>query len=94
VLLDTHAFLWFVLNDPRLSSRARTLICVFLQRELALNKINLLDISVAHTALTATLPFHHKDPFARMLVAQAMTEQIPLVSQDARLDAYAITRFW
>jgi PIN domain nuclease of toxin-antitoxin system len=37
---------------------------------------------------------HHKDPFDRLLVAQANVEQIPLVSADTQLDAYGITRIW
>lgn len=42
----------------------------------------------------ATLPFHHKDPFDRMIVAQALAEGIPIVSADAQLDVYGITRIW
>jgi PIN domain nuclease of toxin-antitoxin system len=41
-----------------------------------------------------TLPFHHRDPFDRLLVAQAMVEQIPIVSGDSALDAYSVTRLW
>jgi PIN domain nuclease of toxin-antitoxin system len=43
--------------------------------------------------LTA-LPFHHKDPFDRLLVAQAAVENIPIISNDATLDAYGIVRLW
>jgi PIN domain nuclease of toxin-antitoxin system len=45
------------------------------------------------TPLT-TMPFHHRDPFDRLLVAQAMVEQIPIVSSDSTFNAYAITRLW
>jgi PIN domain nuclease of toxin-antitoxin system len=41
-----------------------------------------------------TLPFHHKDPFDRLLVAQAMVEDIAIVSNDVVLDTYAIKRLW
>jgi PIN domain nuclease of toxin-antitoxin system len=41
-----------------------------------------------------SLPLHHKDPFDRMLVAQAIVEGIPVVSSDAVLDLYGITRIW
>jgi PIN domain nuclease of toxin-antitoxin system len=47
-----------------------------------------------HTARLIGLPFHHKDPFDRLLVAQALTEQVPIVSADVQLDAYGITRIW
>jgi PIN domain nuclease of toxin-antitoxin system len=41
-----------------------------------------------------TLPFHHRDPFDRLLVAQALVEQIPIVSSDSSFDAYAVQRLW
>jgi PIN domain nuclease of toxin-antitoxin system len=41
-----------------------------------------------------SLPLHHKDPFDRLLVAQAIVEGIPLISIDAALDPYLITRLW
>jgi PIN domain nuclease of toxin-antitoxin system len=40
------------------------------------------------------LPFHHRDPFDRLLVAQAMVEQIPIVSADTAFDAYGVRRLW
>lgn len=54
----------------------------------------LLPISLEHSAATIGLPFHHKDPFDRLLVAQALAEGIPLVSRDAAFDAYGVTRIW
>ena len=49
---------------------------------------------MAHTATVATLPFHHRDPFDRMLIAQAIIEGLPLLSTDPALDAYPIARVW
>jgi PIN domain nuclease of toxin-antitoxin system len=40
------------------------------------------------------MPFHHKDPFDRLLVAQALAEKIPIVSADSALDDYGVTRLW
>jgi PIN domain nuclease of toxin-antitoxin system len=40
------------------------------------------------------MPFHHKDPFDRMLIAQASYEGIPIVSADEQFDAYRIKRIW
>ena len=54
----------------------------------------ILPILPTHTARLIGLPFHHKDPFDRLLVAQALTEQVPIVSADVQLDAYGITRIW
>lgn len=55
-----------------------------------------LPIEPKHTARVSTLPFPpgHKDPFDRLLVAQALVEAIPIVSNDAALDAYGVTRLW
>lgn len=124
--MDTHAFLWFILDDPKLSERAKALIAdghnvveispasyweiaikislgkyelpesfrIFIERELAGNNFRILPIEPRHTAGLIDLPFHHRDPFDRLLVAQAMAEQIPLVSADPALDAYPVTRLW
>jgi len=46
------------------------------------------------TANLLDLPFHHRDPFDRLLIAQSMAEGIPLVSADATFDAYPIRRMW
>jgi PIN domain nuclease of toxin-antitoxin system len=54
----------------------------------------ILPIDPGHTAKIITLPFHHKDPFDRLLVAQALTEGIPVISNDPVLDAYGIQRLW
>jgi len=66
----------------------------FMHREIARNHFDLLHVSVDHAAAVSVLPFHHPDPFDRMLIAQAMVEQIPIVSGDRAFDAYPITRFW
>ncbi|MCC5664392.1 type II toxin-antitoxin system VapC family toxin [Nostoc sp. CHAB 5784] len=58
------------------------------------NEFEILPIKVAHAAAIVTLPFHHKDPFDRLLVAQALTEKILIISADAVLDNYAVTRYW
>lgn len=55
---------------------------------------HLLPISLEHAARVATLPMHHRDPFDRLLVAQALTENMPLLSADAVLDAYSVVRYW
>lgn len=54
----------------------------------------LLPITVEYADAQAHLPPHHRDPFDRLLVAQARVEQFPIVSHDAALDAYGVTRIW
>jgi len=56
--------------------------------------LTILPNSVEYANVQTELPFHHKDPFDRLLVAQALYEQIPIVSIDPQLDAYGVTRIW
>lgn len=56
--------------------------------------VRLLDIGVEHAVLVEMLPFHHRDPFDRMLVAQSKHEGAHIISGDAQLDAYAVKRVW
>jgi PIN domain nuclease of toxin-antitoxin system len=56
--------------------------------------LRLFDLTCGQAYLVERLPFHHRDPFDRILVAQAMHEGMRLVSRDAQLDAYPVTRIW
>ena len=66
----------------------------FIHQHMVRNNFELLQITDEHLAMLVALPFHHKDPFDRLLIAQALYEQIPLVSVDPQLDAYSVTRIW
>jgi PIN domain nuclease of toxin-antitoxin system len=125
LLLDTHAFLWFIEDNPRLSVEAKALLesdvellisaaslweiaikaslgkltlaqpyDTFIPQQLEQNMIEILPIELAHLAIVSALPFYHRDPFDRLLIAQAMAERLPLVSADAAFDAYAVERRW
>jgi PIN domain nuclease of toxin-antitoxin system len=54
----------------------------------------LLGISTLHAIRVAALPWHHRDPFDRMLVAQALENDLTLLSADAAFDAYGVRRVW
>ncbi len=56
--------------------------------------ITVLPITVEHCHVQATLPHHHRDPFDRLLVAQAQVESVPVVSGDVVFDQYGIMRVW
>jgi PIN domain nuclease of toxin-antitoxin system len=56
--------------------------------------LRLLDVTADHAYVIERLPFHHRDPFDRLLVAQTIHEGMHLVSRDAVLDAYPVTRIW
>lgn len=125
-LLDTHALLWFVLGDARMSATATSCIVDstttklvspasyweiaikislgkyslaepyvdFMRHAVEGNGFEILPIDYRHTAALIDLPMHHRDPFDRLLVAQALVENIPLLSNDPALGAYAVTRIW
>ena len=65
-----------------------------LARELPRNGFGLLDIRLSHATHVETLPMHHKDPFDRLLAAQAIVEDIPIISADEIIDEYGVTRLW
>lgn len=126
LLLDTHAFLWFVTDDPQLSATARALIVdptndilvspasyweiaikvslgkhpltvpfeQFFTQGIDGNDFSILPIEVRHAAILCSLPMHHKDPFDRMIASQALAEQLSVVSVDAAIDLYGVTRLW
>jgi len=56
--------------------------------------LTLLPISFDDTVRVISLPFYHRDPFDRILVAQAINLNCPLVSRDSILDAYSVQRSW
>ena len=62
--------------------------------EIESSDITLLPISFVDTVQVRKLPLHHRDPFDRMLVAQAINHSLIIVSQDIQLDAYSIKRLW
>ncbi len=66
----------------------------FIEKQCWLLALRPLAITREHTLRVASLPLHHRDPFDRLLVAQALIEGVPLISNDYALDAYGITRIW
>jgi PIN domain nuclease of toxin-antitoxin system len=126
LLLDTHTFLWFIDDDPRLSMAAkarigepatRVLVSVVSLWEiviklgtgklsldrpieelwpesLAVNDFEELDVTAQDVLAVASLPLHHRDPFDRLLVAQAITRQLQVVGADPAFDAYPVLRLW
>lgn len=125
VLLDTHAFLWFVADDERLPPRARQAIVAaeqaflsvascwelaikvsigkltlsssvdrFLPEQLAVNHFELLHIDLADAARVGSLPWHHRDPFDRLLAAQALHGKLAIVSADPVFRKYGVKRVW
>jgi PIN domain nuclease of toxin-antitoxin system len=126
-LLDTHALLWMLYGDKRLSQKAQTHINGRLPLfystvsfwEIALKRagsgfdfeieddwdvlipnalkeadVLRLDLEAADCRNMEELPIHHRDPFDRMLIAQAKRRKLGILSKDKVLDAYKISRIW
>jgi PIN domain nuclease of toxin-antitoxin system len=66
----------------------------FLARGVQGNSFQTVAITIPHVVRVARLPHHHRDPFDRMLVAQAMEESLDVVSADPALDAYGVRSVW
>lgn len=64
------------------------------QEQITLNKYYVLDVGLAHSFQVQSLPFFHKDPFDRTLIAQAIVEGLPVLGKDAIFDAYEVNRVW
>ena len=58
------------------------------------NFINILPIELNHLSQIIELPFHHRDPFDRLIIAQGMTEGIPVISSDASFQMYPVEVIW
>lgn len=126
LLLDTHAFLWWITDDARLSDRARRSIAdqrnvVFfsaasgweivvkaglgrltlrqdperlIPEQVAANAFEVLPVHLHHALRIHSLPPLHRDPFDRVLVAQALSEQMALVSGDPQIAQYPVDVVW
>jgi len=125
-LLDTHVFLWWITDDPRLSPRVREIIADganelylsaasgweiaikaklgrlrlpddperFILKHLELNAIKTLPVQMIHALHVYKLPEHHRDPFDRLLIAQAQLEKVPILTADPQISRYEVEVIW
>ena len=126
LLLDTHAFLWFIAGNTKLRQKCRALIedednekvvsiasileiaiktslgklslerpfADIIPQQLHENDFKLHPLTLAHAIRLAELPYHHRDPFDRMIIAQSLADGLPVISNDEAFDAYGIKRIW
>lgn len=66
----------------------------FVQHAIFDNGFTILPIEPRHAAELVALPFHHRDPFDRMIVAQSIVENTAVLSADGALDQYPVRRIW
>ena len=125
-LLDTHTFLWWIDNDPQLSTRAHQIIGdgtnelffspvsgweiaiktqlgkltlpanleQFIAEQLSLNHFTPLPVQISHALGVYRLPLLHRDPFDRLLVAQARLEDLPILTVDPLIGQYEVQTIW
>lgn len=65
-----------------------------IDEEMLADRFQLLPITVDHIKSVFGLPLHHRDPFDRLLIAQSLTEDLPIISSDSVFDRYPIDRLW
>jgi PIN domain nuclease of toxin-antitoxin system len=122
LILDTHAALWWLSDDPRLGAEATrqigddtnlVLLSAAVMWEVAIKRslgrldvpdgfaptllgagVQPLAVTVDHAAAVEGLPWHHRDPFDRLLVAQTIVEGATLVSRDEPLRHYGVPVIW
>ena len=126
VLLDTHALLWYLSSDSRLSDKAiavlgdhktEAFVSIATLWELVIkislgkielaapfeelfpsqleeNGFELLPVEIQHLRRLSELPFHHRDPFDRLLIAQAIEESLVILSVDEAFEAYPVAIAW
>ncbi|MFN8374122.1 MAG: type II toxin-antitoxin system VapC family toxin [Anaerolineae bacterium] len=66
----------------------------FIAEQLEQNHISLYPILLSHANLVTKMPFHHRDPFDRLIIAQSLTDQIPIIGRDDIYDQYGVQRHW
>ncbi|MFK7924928.1 MAG: type II toxin-antitoxin system VapC family toxin [Bacteroidia bacterium] len=123
--MDTHTLLWFIENDSKLSSSAKSIIVTYpspiyvsvvslweitikvnigklkisdsidtLLQFLNDQEIEVLPISSRHLSAYINLPLHHRDPFDRMIIVQALEGRLTVLGTDEAFDLYAVNREW
>lgn len=80
-------------NNPQTNGRPKALD-EFVNREVINNDISILPISTQHAQTVTKLPFHHKDPFDRLLIAQARTEGMTILSKDDQFGDDGVAQIW
>ena len=66
----------------------------YIPEQILLNGFTRLEIGFRHIAGAAVLPWRHRDPFDRLLIAQAIEEDLPVVSRDSIFERYEVRRIW
>jgi len=66
----------------------------YIQEKIKLEDFKLLDLKLSHLKIISQLHFYHNDPFDRLLIAQAIVENVSIISQDSMFNSYPIHIIW
>lgn len=126
LLVDSHALIWSILNDHRLSPRAKRIFregtdelsvsivslwelsikiaigklrtigssVAYLRDECEEYGIQIIPLSTSHILRAEALPLHHRDPFDRLLIGQALEEGLSILTNDAQFRSYPVKVVW
>ena len=67
---------------------------LIIPRQIEQNSIDLMPIAMQDMSRLVDLPFHHRDPFDRLIIVQAMTRNVPVIGNDAEFDKYPVDLVW
>jgi len=85
----SHVSLWEIQIKHQLGKlQLETDLKALIEAQQQTNALELLEIKPEHIYALASLPSHHRDPFDRMLISQAMAEQMPLITIDKKIALY------
>jgi len=126
VQVDTHTFIWALLDDHRLTTKAKAILrseehelvfslvslweiaikiktgklntigssVAYIRDEMNTYSMELLPIRYEHILHLEALPHHHSDPFDRLLIAQALSEGLPILTADRAFRQYGVKTIW
>jgi len=126
VLIDTHTFIWALLHDHRLTTKAKATLrseeddlvfslvslweiaikiktgklntigssVAYIRDEMNAYSMELLPIRYEHMLNVEVLPHHHSDPFDRLLIVQALSEGLPILTADRAFRQYGVKTIW
>lgn len=66
----------------------------FINEQIKNNELVKLDINISHAIMVHNLPYHHRDPFDRLIIAQTLVEGVYVISADTLFDEYGVKRIW
>jgi len=90
ILLDSHTLIWVQLGKLNLDISLSEIV----KDQTKINDVQILPMKLSHIWTLDTLPYYHKAPFDRLLISQAITENLIILGVDSVFDAYPVQKIW